>query len=98
MPERHRYVYMPPAKPPVPLAPSANPTMRIAGGSRVRGQRVRPGVNTNPEAQPNAAIRALNLQRSTPGPREQVYCTKVGSRRPDELALFIVRAEGRAAG
>ena len=64
------------------------------GGSRLRGITRPTGVNNNAEAQPDAALRALNMQPSTPGPREQVYCTKVGSSRPDEMYIVGAHMDG----
>jgi len=32
--------------------------------------------------QPDEKLRALNMQASAPGPREEVYCTKVGTTHP----------------
>src|SRR6266536_1913948 len=49
-----------------------------AGGGRYRGIRARTGVNTDSLKQPDARVRALDAQASTPGAREEVYCTKIG--------------------
>jgi Peptidase family M28 len=57
-------------------------------GSRLRGVNTRPGVNNNANAQPDTRLRELNAQPSADGPREEVYCTKIGTTRPDEM--FIV--------
>ena len=48
------------------------------GGSTIFGTAGRTGVNTDPTAQPDEKLRALNSQPATDGPREEVYCTKVG--------------------
>jgi hypothetical protein len=96
--ERHQFIYTPPLKPPVAAAPSTNPTTRIAGGSRPRGVRVRTGVNNDPKAQPDSTLRALNSQPSTPGPREQVYCTKIGTVRPDEMYIVGAHMDGHGWG
>jgi hypothetical protein len=97
--ERHRYVYEPPPKPtPPPAAPSNNSTTRIVGGSRPRGVRARTGVNTDPNAQPDTKLRELNSQPTTPGPREQVYCTKVGATRPDEMYIVGAHMDGHGFG
>src|SRR5712692_5620648 len=42
-----------------------------AGGGRPRGIRTRTGVNTDPNAQPDLDLRALDSQPTTPGPREE---------------------------
>jgi hypothetical protein len=65
-----------------------------AGGGRYRGQRARTGVNNDSLRQPDARLRALNAQPSTPGPREQVYCTKVGATRPDEMYIIGAHMDG----
>ena len=40
------------------------------------------------------ALRTLNTQPSTPGSREQVYCTKVGTTRPDEMYIVGAHMDG----
>jgi hypothetical protein len=96
--DRHRYVYTPPPKPAAPPSRSNDPTARIAGGARTRGLRARTGVNTDPNAQPDAKLRALNAQPSTPGPREQVFCTKIGATRPDEMYIVGAHMDGHGYG
>jgi peptidase M28-like protein len=93
--ERHPYVFTP-----VPASPSspAIPTARIEGGSRPRGFRARRAPNVDPNAQPDARIRALNAQPSTPGAREQVYCTKIGNTRPQEMYIVGAHMDGRGFG
>jgi Peptidase family M28 len=89
---RLRYTYSPeqkrmPSGPPVaPGAPQ--------GGGRFRGQRAPIGVNDDPQRQPDATLRALNSQPSTPGERQEVYCTKVGSRHPDEMYIVGAHMDG----
>src|SRR4051794_21958807 len=81
---RLKYVYNPPPERPQTRRPEPPPAIASGevrtgvGGSRYRGMTHRTGVNTDPNAQPDATLRALNMQGSTPGPREEVYCTKVG--------------------
>jgi hypothetical protein len=90
--ERLRYEYQPqaevqqrratPARAPV----IASGEVRAGqGGARLRGVTRVTGVNEDPQAQPDARLRALNSQPSTPGPRELVYCTKIGKTRPNEM-------------
>src|SRR5215207_9622921 len=86
--ERVRYEFQPTA----PRRPSgATGAVRVpnmgAGGSRPRGVRRPTGVNTDSLKQPDARLRALNAEPSQPGPREQVYCTKIGATRPDEMYI-----------
>ncbi|HET9703154.1 MAG TPA: hypothetical protein VFP85_03910, partial [Vicinamibacterales bacterium] len=64
------------------------------GGSRLRGITRRTGVNNDPNAQPDEKLRELNREPTTPGPREQVYCTKVGTTRPDEMYIVGAHMDG----
>jgi Peptidase family M28 len=68
------------------------------GGGRLRGIRSRTGVNTDPMAQPDEKLRELNTQPSTPGPREMVYCTKVGTTHPDEIYIVGAHMDGHGWG
>jgi Peptidase family M28 len=68
------------------------------GGGRFRGIRARTGVNNDPMAQPDVKLRELNTQPSTPGPRELVYCTKVGRTRPDEMYIVGAHMDGHGWG
>jgi hypothetical protein len=99
--ERIRYTFQPPppnstAKPAPPAAP--NPNARAVGGGRPRGMRTRTGVNTDPMRQPDERLRALNSEPTTPGPREEVYCTKVGASRPDEMYIIGAHMDGHGWG
>jgi peptidase M28-like protein len=89
---RLRYTYSPEEKP----APSGPPVPRGApqGGGRFRGQRGPIGVNDDPQRQPDPTLRALDAQRSTPGEREEVYCTKVGSTHPEEMYIVGAHMDG----
>ncbi len=73
------------------------PTTAVGGG-RPRGIRARTGVNTDPMAQPDAKLRELNSQPSEPGPREEVYCTKVGTTRPGEMYIVGAHMDGHGWG
>jgi Zn-dependent M28 family amino/carboxypeptidase len=55
-------------------------------------------VNTNPDAQPDPKLRALNSQSATPGPRDEVYCTKIGTTRPDEMYIVGAHMDGHGWG
>lgn len=90
--DRVRYVYDPPPRTPrpderTPFEPViGSGEVRLGpGGSRYRGIQRRTGVNTDPTAQPDAKLRELNAEPAANGPREEVYCTKVGTTRPDEI-------------
>ena len=65
-----------------------------SGGSAIFGTRGATGVNNDPNAQPDAKLRELNSQPTTPGPREEVYCTKVGTTRPDEMYIIGAHMDG----
>jgi hypothetical protein len=64
------------------------------GGGRPRGLRTLVGVNNDPGAQPDPKIRALDSQPSSPGAREEVYCTKVGTAHPDEMYIVSGHMDG----
>ncbi|HVT39021.1 MAG TPA: M20/M25/M40 family metallo-hydrolase [Gemmatimonadaceae bacterium] len=94
--ERIKYEYAPPppaARPPAPRAPNA-----AQGGGRLRGNRARTGVNTDSLKQPDLKLRALNAQPTTPGPREEVYCTKVGTTHADEMYIVGGHMDGHGWG
>ena len=69
---------------------------RSAGttGGRVRGTRARTSVNNDPNAQPDLQLRALNTQPATNGPREEVYCTKIGTTHPEEMYIVSAHMDG----
>ncbi|MDQ2667723.1 MAG: M20/M25/M40 family metallo-hydrolase [Gemmatimonadota bacterium] len=68
------------------------------GGGRMRGMRTRTGVNTDSLAQKDLALRALNMQPTKPGMRQEVYCTKVGSTHPDEMYIIGAHMDGHGWG
>ena len=99
--ERLDYVYTPPPPPPARPAPVppgpviASGEVRLGqGGSRYRGVAQPTGVNNDPMAQPDVALRTLNAQPSVPGPRQQVYCTKIGTTRPQEMYIVGAHMDG----
>jgi len=75
-----------------PRKPSGPPLAKIpdaaSGGGRFRGLKAPIGVNTDPLRQPDEKLRALNHEPAGVGPREEVYCTKVGTTHP-ELCYII---------
>ena len=70
------------------------------GGSRIRGIRARTGVNQDSLRQPDARLRALNAEPAptAPGPREEVFCTKIGTTRPDEMYIVGGHMDGHGWG
>ncbi len=69
-----------------------------SGGGRYRGVRARTGVNTDSLRQPDPQLRALNSQPTTPGERQEVFCTKVGTTRPDEMYIVGGHMDGHGWG
>jgi hypothetical protein len=103
--ERVKYVYDLPPRAPQPAAAASRGSAiasgevrRGVGGSRLRGMTTPVVVNSDPNAQADPALRALNAELPTPGPREEVYCTKVGATRPDEMYIVAAHMDGRGFG
>ena len=69
-----------------------------SGGSTIFGYRGPTGVNSDPMAQPDEALRELNSEMPTDGERQQVYCTKVGTTRPDEMYILGAHMDGHGFG
>lgn len=67
---------------------------RGPGGSTIKGERGPVGVNNDPDLQPDPRLRELNSQPSTPGPREEVFCTKIGSNHPEEMYIVAAHMDG----
>jgi len=105
--ERIKYDFTAPTPRPTP-APGATPRPAVArsggglggppgqGGSTLFGNRARTGVNTDPMLQPDEGIRAKDAEPAPSGttPREQVYCTKVGSTHPEEMYIVGGHMDG----
>ncbi len=101
--ERIKYTYDPPPPPArsgggAGQQPPAGGVPRISGGGRPRGQRAPTGVNNDPMKQPDEKLRALNGEPTTNGPREQVFCTKVGSKFPNEMYIVGAHMDGHGWG
>ncbi len=64
------------------------------GGATFKGEHFNVGVNNDPELQHDTRLRELNSQPSTPGPREEVYCTKIGSTHPEEMYILGAHMDG----
>jgi len=100
---RIKYDYQPPS-PPSPEGRGgqgvrpARDTTRASGGGRYRGIRARTGVNTDSLQQPDARVRAIDMQPTTPGAREEVYCTKVGTGHPSEMYIVGGHMDGHGWG
>ena len=112
--ERLTYIFPTPPDPSVPRpGPIPGPTLAAAsdalvtevrrgreGGSTQFGNRAVTGVNRDPLRQPDERLRALNeeIPPTEPGARQQVYCTKVGSVRPDEMYIVGAHMDGHGYG
>src|SRR5579862_1122315 len=107
--ERVKYVYDPPPRPAVAPSPGASPkpfepliasgeVVLGPGGSRYRGIQSRTGVNTDPNAQPDVKLRELNSEPAKNGPREEVFCTKVGTTHPEEMYILGAHMDGHGWG
>ena len=64
------------------------------GGSSIYGYRARTGVNRDLMAQPDERIRELNREEPVNGERTEVYCTKVGTTRPNEMYIIGAHMDG----
>src|SRR5688572_12639096 len=71
-----------------------------SGGSTMRGIRRRTGVNNDSLRQPDPRLRALNAEPTDTvnRMREEVYCTKVGTTRPDEMYIVGGHMDGHGWG
>ncbi len=65
-----------------------------SGGSVIFGYRGRTGVNRDLMAQPDERIRELDREEPVDGDRSEVYCTKVGTTRPDEMYILGGHMDG----
>ena len=67
-------------------------------GGRVRGDRGPTAANNDPDLQPDSRLRELDSQPSTPGPREEVFCTKIGATHPEEMYIVGAHMDGIGYG
>ena len=67
-------------------------------GGRVRGERGPTAANNDADLQPDTRIRELDSQPSTPGPREEVFCTKIGTTHPEEMYIVGAHMDGIGYG
>jgi len=99
-PERLRYDYkaLPRTRPADTGGGRAGPSGQ--GGSTLFGTRGPIGVNADPLLQPDEALRKLNAEQPAPegGPREEVYCTKVGTTHPGEMYIVAAHMDGLGYG
>src|SRR5262249_17496834 len=102
--ERIRYAYSAPAPEPQrsagtqAVAISSGEVLKGAGGSRLRGLVLPQTPNNDPAAQADPVLRALNAGPVRSGGSEEVYCTKVGARYPNEMYVVGAHMDGRGFG
>ena len=102
--ERLKYEYLEPGRtgsePKVEVASPANDSEpeRTLGGGRGRYRRNPTWLNGDPNRQPDPKLRALDSEPATPGPREEVYCTKIGSTHPEEMYIVSAHMDGHGWG
>ena len=89
-----------PAPAPAPPVPGSPEWVRRgqAGGSTYYGYRGRTGVNNNLDSQPNEKLREINAEASAPGERQEVFCTKIGTTRPQEMYIVGAHMDGLGKG
>jgi hypothetical protein len=101
--ERITYTYNPPAptgrgggrgRPPVTSPNGRGRFGNGPGGSRIFSDMRERGVNNDSLAQPDPAIRAINMEPSTPGERQEVICMKVGTKYPNEMYIIGGHMDG----
>ena len=78
-------------------ASGRHPTLQ--GGGRPRGVRIPHRREHDPMKQPDEKLRALNMRSPRPpGPREEVYCTKIGTTHPEEMYIVGGHMDGHGYG
>lgn len=104
--QRLTYEYVTPPPRPAPAAAEAPSSAEPAadaplpfkgsgpGGSTIFGRGRRPTVNRDLMAQPDERIRALDAEEPVDGERQEIYCTKIGSARPDEMYIVGAHMDG----
>ncbi|HJN94701.1 MAG: peptidase M28 [Gammaproteobacteria bacterium] len=106
--ERIEYVFDPEPRAPRARRPRSNETPDLTtptggevgrngsgpGGSSIYGYRAQTGVNRDLAAQPDERIRELNREEPVNGQRSEVYCTKVGTTRPNEMYIISAHMDG----
>ena len=80
------------------VIPDGRGSLAASGGGKLRGVRTQTGVNSDSLKQTDLKLRALNAEPTTNGPREMVYCTKVGTTHPDEMYIVGAHMDGHGWG
>jgi hypothetical protein len=63
-----------------------------------KGFRGPTGVNSDSLRQADTALRRINAEPDTPGPREEVFCTKIGRTYPEEMYIIGGHMDGHGFG
>lgn len=92
---RFSYVYDPVKR--VRPAIPANGEFAVGGG-RPRGFRRPTAPNIDPNAQPDPKLRRLDSEVAPPGPRQEIYCTKIGAVHPGEMYIVSAHMDGIGYG
>jgi hypothetical protein len=102
---RLRYDYKEPAGNPGGSVPAGEGRLTTVdgrpssvGGGRPRGVIFPAGPNLDIHKQPDPKIRALDAEVPVSGPREEVYCTKVGTTDAGEMFIIGGHMDGRGFG
>ena len=72
------------------------PCARAAAGRGAFGRA--PASTSIRSCSPIEKLRELNMQPTTPGPREEVFCTKVGTTHPEEMYIVGAHMDGHGWG
>jgi hypothetical protein len=64
------------------------------GGSRIFSDMRERGANNDSLSQPDPAIRAIDMEPTTPGERQEVICMKVGTKYPNEMYIIGGHMDG----
>ena len=81
-----------------PRTPAGTPEDPVRRGAGGKGFGARTGVNNDPQQQKNEALRTLNMGPVIPGPVPQVYCTKWGTTRRNEMYIVGAHMDGIGYG
>ena len=83
-------------RPSCPASPRPRPRFPGApGGGVIKGElgsRMEPANDSG--VQPDTRLRQLNMEPSAPGPREEVFCTKIGATHPEEMYIVGAHMDG----
>ena len=101
--ERVKYLFEQPPRnyrAPAQLSPviASGEIRKNVGDSRMRGNVGPVSVNEDATKQTDPVLRKLNSQPATNGPREEVFCTKIGTTHPEEMYIVGAHMDGHGWG